>query len=196
MAFDCLGIGDGLYQTMSGDLEVLLAPDSALEILPGGEGVGGLSVVTEQRTVAPVAFAAYSLSSVIQTVTGTEAIAQFAAEEFDLGNDYNTGSYTFTAPIDGLYFFSLKGFFDALGTGSSETATVKLKKNGGSNVRAGRVTNASADSTSDQEASLADLLVLNAGDTIQPYVQTAVSNALLGGGVTESIFSGTLIKAL
>lgn len=52
MAFDCIQLGDSLYQNGDGDLDVLLAPDSGLEILPGGEGVGGLNIVDEQRTAS------------------------------------------------------------------------------------------------------------------------------------------------
>lgn len=53
MAFECLEVGDGLYQNGDGELDILLAPDSGLELLPGGEGVGGLNIIDEQR--APVA---------------------------------------------------------------------------------------------------------------------------------------------
>lgn len=195
MAFDCLGIGDGLYQTMSGDLEVLLAPDSALEILPGGEGVGGLSVVTEQRTVAPVAFSAYSVNASIQTATSTSAIAAYETEEFDLGSDYNTGTYTFTAPIDGVYMFTHYAQFDALGSGSGvESGWADLYLNGSTHSR-GTVIATDSSTSSDAAALCVDVFNLSAADTIQPWVRTSVSNALIGGDLLRSRFTGTLIKA-
>jgi len=45
MAFQCLSLGDGLFQNPFGDLEVKLAPDSGLEVV-GGQG---LSILAEQR---------------------------------------------------------------------------------------------------------------------------------------------------
>lgn len=195
MAFDCIQLGDSLYQNEFGELDVLLAPDSALEILPGGEGVGGLSVVTEQRTVAPVAFSAYSTSVTVQTAVTAAAVAQYATEDFDLGNDYNTATYTFTAPIAGVYVFSHQAFFDALGTGAAfEFGGAWLYKNGSAYSRS-LASGSSADYGSDIMATLCSVMDLAAGDTVQPFVSATVSNALIGGSLQMSFFCGSLIKA-
>jgi len=53
------------------------------------------------------AFLAYnSAKDYNQTGNGTYVTVQFDTEVFDLGGDYNNGTYTFTAPVTGRYFIN------------------------------------------------------------------------------------------
>ncbi|MCB0457090.1 MAG: hypothetical protein R2776_01200 [Flavobacteriaceae bacterium] len=63
----------------------------------------GTGTLSWQSTSNPqIAFRA--TASAFQTITGnSSAILQFDTETFDLQNNYNPTTYTFTAPSDGLY---------------------------------------------------------------------------------------------
>jgi len=50
-------------------------------------------------------FQAYMSSN--QSVTTSTATVQFNSEQFDIGSDFNTSTYTFTAPSTGKYLFNV-----------------------------------------------------------------------------------------
>jgi len=63
------------------------------------------------KPLQPCFHGAYSSSQTIDNATVTTVA--FDAERFDQNSDYDLGTYTFTAPVTGKYFFSATFAFDA-----------------------------------------------------------------------------------
>ena len=57
-------------------------------------------------------FQAYMSSN--QSVTTSTATVQFNSEQFDIGSDFNTSTYTFTAPSTGKYLFNVLLWFNTI----------------------------------------------------------------------------------
>lgn len=188
MPFQCLELGDSLYQNELGQLEVQLATDSGLEITGTG-----LNIVDEQRALQAKGFSAYSTVSNIQTLTSTYAVAQYGTELFDLGGVYDTSTYTFTAPRNGVYLFSHSAKIDSLGTGSGvEVGFSSLYKNGAILHESAWI-GTSSDNASDPTVTCTAVVYLETDDTIQPYAKVTTGNVLIGGSAVLSYFSGSLI---
>jgi len=54
-----------------------------------------------------VGFSAYPLPTQTNIATGSNVTVQFNTERFDIGSNFNTGTYTFTAPVTGYYHFDM-----------------------------------------------------------------------------------------
>ena len=54
----------------------------------------------------PASQCAFSATATAQTNMASQTVIQFDTEQFDKGADFDTGTYTFTAPVDGIYFFT------------------------------------------------------------------------------------------
>lgn len=140
-------------------------------------------------------FFAYSTIGSIQTATTTSAVCKYETAEFNIGSNYDTALYTFTAPVTGIYSFQHQIYIDALGAGSGfEIAYAELYVNG-VEKRGSIVREENASSSSDPMATLSTVLYLTAGDTVKPYVKLSTgTNLLLGGDQSDSNFSGFLVK--
>ena len=53
-------------------------------------------------------------------------VGQFDTEVFDIGSNYNTSNYRFTAPVGGLYYFS----WGTLSESANTTQYSRMRKNG------------------------------------------------------------------
>jgi len=72
-----------------------------------GTNVWKMSAAGERIMPLQPAFGALlSAADTNATGAGTIETVPFDTEEFDQGGDFNTGTYTFTAPVDGKYIFS------------------------------------------------------------------------------------------
>lgn len=68
------------------------------------------------------------------TGDGTLVTVQFNSEEYDIGSNYNTGTYTFTAPVDGRYLLMTNVYYE--GIDSLKTSIqIYIRKNGGQVVK-------------------------------------------------------------
>ena len=77
-----------------------------------------ISVDSSGRVTTPTrpAFRAYSTTSGYTTLTHNEyQIMQLNAEEFDIGGHYNTSTYRFTCPVDGIYWFGMRAYMHSDG---------------------------------------------------------------------------------
>jgi hypothetical protein len=85
------------------------------------------------RVTTPVqpAFSAYST----QNFNGTsQTPIQFSVTDFNIGSNYNTSTYRFTAPIAGRYLFTTGISFYL--NGNSRQNVIALRKNGGGYISA------------------------------------------------------------
>ena len=66
------------------------------------------------------AFRAYIGTTMSSIAINTEHDIQFDTEVFDVGGNFNTGTYTFTAPVDGIYHFEFRVRLDNIDSASTE----------------------------------------------------------------------------
>ena len=77
-----------------------------------------ITIDSSGRVATPTrpAFRAYSSTSGYTTVTHNEyQIMQLNAEEFDIGGHYNTSTYRFTCPVNGIYWFGMRAYMHSDG---------------------------------------------------------------------------------
>lgn len=145
--------------------------------------------VTPYQIKPTIGFVAYSASGTIQTLT-TDATIQYEATEFNVGGHYDTTTYIFTAPVDGLYWFEHNLRADAVGADENLIALLTvddvLKRNN-------YVYSDSADTGSDPCSVVTGLLLLSAGDEVKAKGSRTGTGAVIGGTVLQSRFSGYLI---
>jgi hypothetical protein len=92
--------------------------------------------------------------------SGTGQTVEFDTENFDIGSDFNTGTYTFTAPVNGYYKVDVHITWDDVIDGVAYRLDL-LK-----NSTAITVDNQTPGSTADFSHSISRLVYLSASDTI------------------------------
>jgi hypothetical protein len=100
-------------------------------------GTSAMTIDSTGRILTPTrpAFRAYNNSSgAWTTVTHAQhQIVAYNAEKYDIGSNYDTSTYRFTCPLDGVYFFSARVYMHADGgnqrltiaTGTTNPATAE-----------------------------------------------------------------------
>ena len=121
----------------------------------------------------------------------TTSPVPFPTVTYNYGGGYNNTTYTFTAPIDGLYEFT--AFFGILrATSSSGNVYPRFRANISGTETDGLYAYFQAPTaTSYVSANLYDTYVLSANDTIK--INVAASNADYYNMSSECCFSGRLI---
>lgn len=93
---------------------------------------------SDGRNVVQCALPSFSarLSGNATNVTGdsTEYTIQFNTENYDYAGNFNTGTYTFTAPITGVYWFNCVVYVSGADGANHDTFMVKLYKNGADEI--------------------------------------------------------------
>ena len=115
---------------------------------------------------------AYPTGATTCAVT-SETQIQLNAETYDIGGDYNTSTYLFTAPVTGYYLATLNVTFTDI-AGANERLDIYFKK-GAAGIATSGVTSIRADT---HFANLSDILYLTAADTIGCYVYNHSSDAV------------------
>jgi hypothetical protein len=139
----------------------------------------GGQVITPNRS----AFIAY------MTATSTATTIPFNATTLNIGSNYNTSTYTYTAPVSGLYFFNLIITYDGTGT-NPNAGYIALFVNG---TRARDFFEANAAWTTNTELHSSCIYYLNANDAVLVY-NSGSGNIQAGGNANYySLFSGYLI---
>lgn len=141
------------------------------------------------------AFSGY-LSSTASNVTGdgTQYTVAFDTEVFDQNNDFNTGTYTFEAPVTGRYNFNFTVKYNDIGVGHTGAWFWLVTSNRTHPV--GRFNPTSCDVSGDVSYSNVTVADMDASDTA--YLVATVNSSTLtvdveGGGNMETRFGGFLI---
>jgi len=142
----------------------------------------------------PAFFAYVSSSQLNVTGDGTNYTCAFDTERYDQNADYNTGTYTFTAPVDGIYLFAtcilMDGIVSTGGTFKFDGPTDRSQK------RCMQVLSAIKSDTNAVEYRAHSCASLDAADTLYAELDNnggAKTEDLIGGANRYSQFSGTLI---
>lgn len=143
--------------------------------------VDSAGIVTKS---AVPAFHAYGINNGQYATLGTTV--PFNATALNSGNHFNTSTYTFTAPVSGIYCFTCMAL---LGTVSTY---LSLYKNNGSDINYLQLHGSSSSGWA--EATGTALVELNATNTVRMYL-TSGSVYLGGTNSTDSLnsFTGYLI---
>lgn len=156
-------------------------------------GVTGALPIANSGTAqtSKPSFAAYK-SAATNNVTGNGTVYHFICdtEDFDIGNNYNSGTGTFTAPITGTYFFEAKAYLKG-------TTNINF-------IQVGLITTSKTFrstlpviSGSDKCLEITQLCYLNSGDTCYPtvagYGEASDSDDLEGNNIRFTTFSGYYI---
>lgn len=152
-----------------------------------GSGLGD-NTVTSEKLKATVSFSAHRTTN--QTITtGTITTCQYDTESHDIGSDYNTGTYTFTAPYAGNYIFHHQVYMDS----SIDTGVVFafIYVNGTSRSQNAAYSSAA---TLDLSANCSLNINLAASDAVIARVlHNAGADRALLGGVEQVYFNGFLV---
>jgi hypothetical protein len=131
------------------------------------------------------AFAAFRATS--QQTSGTTLI--FNTEQFDTGSNYNASTGVFTAPVAGVYSFSASGQFTN-STGSNLGAQMRIQCSSAGDVAGSSFLYASGVTFS---VSTSVVVRLNAGETVQVILNSALSSLFVLDTQAFSRFSGALL---
>lgn len=144
---------------------------------------------TDMRTLSPLkdrvcAFAAYDNRVGAQTAANT--IVPLNTKRYDLGGDYNTSTYKFTAPVKGIYQFNWNAFTTSA-SGSRSGYYVN-----GTCMRS--VSNGGGDTGGCINFSFTEYL--QAGDTVWMQPQSGYTMYWYGGDGMHNQFSGHLVREI
>lgn len=129
------------------------------------------------------AFAATGANTNVSNAAGT--VLQFSVSDLNRGSNFNTLTYRFTAPVAGVYYFSVTAY-----TNSANTQVV-FRKNGTEIYGSGDPSPMLAMPTGGSSTSISTILSLNANDYVDIATRTGSSTVNIYMGHSE--FIGYLI---
>ena len=109
-----------------------VTPDNSGQLTLSANGVTALTANTagninfaKQPTIGGVEWPAFSAYITTQTVSGDTATKmQFATENFDTNNNYNTSNYRFTPTVAGYYLVTASSYFSSYSGGAFVNLTI------------------------------------------------------------------------
>ncbi|MEO0637846.1 MAG: DUF2793 domain-containing protein [Pseudomonadota bacterium] len=184
-----------LFQTgFTGNAEIGLTGNDALSFKTSPDGTNWTEAIQiDPAHAVPVSpqrpfFRARPASTFTNVPAGGGQLA-FGSIVNQTGTAYDAANSQFTAPMDGVYSFSVQARFDTLPSGGY--VRLYLEKNGDhENFSLGHVIDGNAHSTNYHSMSISSHLLLQTGDII------TVQGGHISGShsmVSDSMWSGTLI---
>jgi hypothetical protein len=178
-------------QTLVAGLDAGTTDFSTLTIAGALTNTGKLITDTAGNVLKPNHPAFVASMSGNQTITGATAPSilltiQFNTEVTDIGGDFNPSTYTFTAPVGGVYMFGLGLTLDSGTASSSATGLVAVA---GSTIFSTTFTH--TDVANETTREIVSFIDLDANDTV---TANARMNHALGQSSSFRIVGGTSFK--
>ena len=175
--------------------------DSDAYVLAASNSLGTTNVIhasTAGQINYPLqpAFSVYlSVPSINATGDGTEYTLPFDSELFDVGNNFNTSTFTFTAPITGKYLFTFNLEMLNIGAGHTFAENRFVLSTGQSSCNSFNAANYRLLPDAYLRINNTHIFSMTAGDTAQCLVKVSNSTKTieLGGGVDNNWWMGYLL---
>jgi len=187
--------GEGLYvNRAAGDPYLIMdtSGGSTTAIYGGSSGVRAFTGGTERMRIDTAGRVTMPYQPAFRAVVNNESYlttspVPFGTTTLNVGNHFNTGTYTFTAPIAGVYFIFVGVY---LRTDNNEDAYPQLSINGVS-VQYSYLYNLGNGGRIDNTVVVARIISLSASDTVS--VLFGGTGGEYFGGYRETYFSGYLL---
>lgn len=159
--------------------------------IPSGVTLTNNGTATGFNPATSCAFGAYIGSSITNLPVNTLYTFPFDTEFFDIGGDFNTSTYTFTAPADGYYQLNTYIRLDN-NDRSMAYAQFRLSTTTQTYERGIWDPNAFYNDVTYWNMFSSDLVYMNSGDTAKPqwYQGNGNANVDIPAGANQSMFSG------
>lgn len=172
--------------------------------IPSFNGTGGNALFDNPTTnidstgritnTAQPAFNVYlNAASSALTGDGTFATIPFDTLDFDNGGDFNLGTNTFTAPVTGVYLFTLNMYVSGInGTNTWLIASIAVN---GTDYRSTTLSANNVQTSGEAIVSCTRMFKLTAGATVTGVGNVGGSgkNVVFGGDILRNSFSGYLV---
>ncbi len=120
----------------------------------------------------------------------TTYIVQFDSESYDVGNNFDTTTSSFTAAIAGYYQVNASIYFEGADLGADVQYGLAIRKNANEYSR----TIIHSSSATELSVVLSDIVPLAIGNTISLYYLSADSNVDIESGATFTFMSIRLVQ--
>jgi len=145
----------------------------------------GWSMDSQRRITTPYQPCFQATTPTNSAIASGLTILTYSTENFDVGGNYNTGTYRFTAPVTGKYLFNLSvNLYNNPGVWA---AVIRL--NGSTSYYGNRMT---SNITGDNNVVATAILSLTANDYVEPYVQST-NGGSMSNSASWNRFEGFLI---
>lgn len=186
--FDIIRLAGGIIQDSGGNTRIIVSPTDTNVTLTGTVDFSS----TVNKTSQPCFLVYLSASASNATGSGEIVSLAFNTEAFDQGDDFASSS--FTASVDGRYFFTTYAELEELSTANHSVATISLVT---SNQTYNNQMNDIPTSLVRAGMLITTLADMDANDTAYVRVQVEGSSTvvdILGTSATFTRFSGSLFN--
>jgi hypothetical protein len=170
-------------------MSILNVDTVSANTISSSTGTTALTIDSSGRILTPNRPSFFASSNQGTHTTNVSAVLDFATVQINVGSSYNNGTYRFTAPVAGVYYFHSTIYTQQ----ASTTATVCWRKNGAQySIGNDAIFHKSAASASDHTIGSSILLNLAVNDFIDLCVRAGSTNLQWYG--LHSWFMGYLVS--
>ena len=170
---------------------VTMGDSGATISIPSGVPIANAGTATGFNLAASCSFAAYMNTAITNASINSLVSLPFDTEVFDLGNNYNNSTFTFTAPATGYYLFNTHVRLNT-NDRSMDYIMLRLVTNALTYERNIWDPNAFYNDVTYWSMNSTDLIYLPSGNTISPKYYQGGGNAMVDipSGAAGARFSG------